>query len=91
MLQTPNHISLPVRVVEIPTAWIYYHQAVTVLLKGQRKGGFVVQLRGKVTVSGHFVAVAANKLDIPSVAASNLFRLAAGAWLLEHGRWPGPF
>jgi len=66
-----------VRVVKIPTAWIYYHQAVIVLLEGRRKGGFVVQLRGKVTVSRHFVAVAAKKLDIPSLAASNLFRLAA--------------
>jgi len=38
-------------------------------------------------MSGLFVAVAANKLGTPSVAASSLFRLVAGAWSVEHGRW----
>src|SRR5579859_5482351 len=49
---TPNHISLPVRVVKILRAWICCHQALILLLEDQRKGGFVVQLRGKVAISG---------------------------------------
>src|SRR5579859_5412605 len=72
---TPNCISLPVSVVKIPRAWICCHQALIVLLEAQRKGGFVVQLRGKVAISGLFVAVTANKLGTQSVGASSLFRL----------------
>src|SRR5579859_4498258 len=72
---TPNCISLPVSVVKIPRAWICCHQALIVLLEAQRKGGFVVQLRGKVAISRLFVAVAANKLGTRSAGASSLFRL----------------
>src|SRR5579859_4730577 len=51
------------------------HQALIVLLEDQKKGGFVVRLRGKVAISGLFVAVTANKLGTRSVGASSLFRL----------------
>ena len=87
---SPNHISRPaktvrvvktvrvmktVRVVKTSRARTCCHQALVVLLEGQRKGGFEAQLRRKVMISELFAAVAANKLVIQSIGASSLISL----------------